>query len=73
MTEEGATEAKRIVRNHRLWEVYLINYADIAPSHVDRDADTIEHVLGRNMVEKLEILIDSNQNLPSPHHMEVQP
>jgi manganese/zinc/iron transport system permease protein len=73
MTEDGATEAKRIVRNHRLWEVYLINYADIAPSHVDRDADTIEHVLGRDMVKKLEILIDSNQNLPSPHHIGVQP
>ena len=73
MTEIGAAEAKRIVRNHRLWEVYLINYADIAPSHVDRDADAIEHVLGRDMVEKLEILLDTDRHVPSPHPIGIQP
>ena len=67
LTEEGSVEANRIVRNHRLWEVYLINYADIAPSHVDRDADMIEHVLGIDMVQKLEKLLQSARNLQSPH------
>lgn len=67
VTESGFAEAKRVVRNHRLWEVYLINYADIAPSHVDRDADMIEHVLGKDLVDKLEHLLDSGQNLSSPH------
>jgi len=67
LTDEGAGEANRIVRNHRLWEVYLINFADIAPSHVDRDADMIEHVLGGDMVHKLETLLCTSGSLPSPH------
>jgi len=57
LTEEGIAEAWRVVRNHRLWEIYLITHADIAPSHVDRDADMLEHVLGRPMVQKLEDLL----------------
>ncbi|MEA2710370.1 MAG: manganese/zinc/iron transport system permease protein [Phycisphaerales bacterium] len=71
VTDVGLTDAARTVRNHRLWEAYLINYADIAPSHVDRDADTIEHVLGRDIVSKLEALIAEQQPglvvPPSPH------
>ncbi len=73
-TKDGLSEAKRIVRNHRLWETYLISYADIAPAKVDRDADQIEHVLGQVMVDKLEELLLSNQAalpiLPSPHSLD---
>ena len=35
----------------------LITHADIAPGKVDRDADQIEHVLGRVMVDKLESIL----------------
>jgi manganese/zinc/iron transport system permease protein len=56
-TDAGAGEAERLVRNHRLWELYLITHADIAPSHVDRDADAIEHVLGPELVQQLEALL----------------
>ena len=71
LTSAGLSEARRLVRNHRLWEIYLITHADIAPSHVDRDADTLEHVLGREMVAKLEGLL-AHQDVPqavpvSPH------
>ena len=67
LTNTGMVESKRVVRNHRLWETYLINYADVAPSHVDRDADTIEHVLGRDLVEKLEQLLVLGDAPQSPH------
>lgn len=70
LTDDGLIEARRVVRNHRLWEIYLITHADIAPSHVDRDADQIEHVLGRAMVEKLQALLDAarpGEMPPSPH------
>ncbi len=36
LSESGFGEASRITRNHRLWELYLIKYADIAPNHVAR-------------------------------------
>lgn len=71
LTEKGETEAARVVRNHRLWEMYLITYADIAPSHVDRDADQVEHVLDPVTLKKLEDLLlqhyPPHQPLPSPH------
>lgn len=57
LTADGLAEARRVVRNHRLWELYLITHADVAPSHVDRDADTIEHVLGRAMMDELEQIL----------------
>ncbi|MDP7008009.1 MAG: iron chelate uptake ABC transporter family permease subunit [Phycisphaerales bacterium] len=66
LTPKGTLEAARVVRNHRLWEVYLINFADIAPNHVDRDADMIEHVLGERMVEQLEQLLGTEE-IQSPH------
>ncbi len=57
LTVDGYALAARVVRNHRLWELYLITHADIAPSHVDRDADAIEHVLGAGMVHTLELML----------------
>lgn len=71
LTPAGRERASQIVRNHRLWEIYLIEHADIAPSHVDRDADQIEHVLGREMTAELEELLASKYARPavppSPH------
>ena len=73
LTPAGMDAARRVVRNHRLWELYLINHADIAPSHVDRDADELEHVLGETMVGRLEaMLADQAPHLavpPSPHRL----
>lgn len=57
LTRFGFSEARRIVRNHRLWEIYLITHAEIAPSHVDRDADHIEHVLDPDLIDRLEALL----------------
>lgn len=70
LTTSGAAGAARVVRNHRLWEVFLITHAEIAPSHVDRDADQIEHVLGTELVQQLERKLGTRGAFdvpPSPH------
>ncbi|MGB7158447.1 MAG: iron chelate uptake ABC transporter family permease subunit [Tepidisphaeraceae bacterium] len=76
LTDDGMVEATSAVRNHRLWEAYLVTHADIAPSHVDRDADQIEHVLGRQMVKKLEAIVAQDYPdspvPPSPHKIGVK-
>jgi manganese/zinc/iron transport system permease protein len=41
--------------------MYLIRHADIAPSHVDRDADTVEHILGEDMVRELEDALEDRR------------
>ena len=58
LTAAGAEQALRIVRNHRLWELYLIRYADVATSRVDRGADRIEHVLEPELVAELEAQLE---------------
>lgn len=77
LTKQGAELAHRVVRNHRLWELYLIEYADIAPSHVDRDADDIEHLLAPDVVESLERLLSERYPHmtvpPSPHTIDIDP
>ncbi len=68
LSESGFGEAARITRNHRLWEIYLVTHADIAPSHVDRDADMVEHVLEADLVQRLEEeLRNRGAWIPSPH------
>lgn len=72
LTKRGLIEAARLTRQHRLWELYLITHADIAPGRVDRDADAIEHVLEPEIVAELEeILKRENAAIPeSPHSLE---
>ncbi|MCH2160298.1 MAG: metal ABC transporter permease [Phycisphaerales bacterium] len=69
LTDRGEAEARAIVRNHRLWERYLLRYAHLAVSHVDRAADRIEHVLEPELIRRLEADLDSEGlvELPSPH------
>ncbi|MFQ3670065.1 MAG: iron chelate uptake ABC transporter family permease subunit [Verrucomicrobiia bacterium] len=67
LTPSGLAEATRITRTHRLWEAYLIHYADIAPSHVDRDADAVEHILRPEIIAELEAALSLHGPVPSPH------
>ena len=70
LTDAGTRLAARAVRNHRLWELYLIHFADVAPSRVDREADMIEHVLEPGLIDQLEKLLkqDRPNSVPaSPH------
>lgn len=75
LTKTGLLEASRIVHEHRLWELYLITYADVAASKVDQDADAIEHVLGPDVISELETLLVRQSRegvLQSPHAIEIQ-
>jgi ABC-type Mn2+/Zn2+ transport system permease subunit/Mn-dependent DtxR family transcriptional regulator len=54
LTPEGWQRACEIVRNHRLWELYLTNAAQVSADHVHDDAEKIEHVLGEDVVRQIE-------------------
>lgn len=58
LTEEGKTRAQRIVKIHRLWELYLTTHVNIAPDHVHEDADTIEHFLTPELEADLEQILN---------------
>jgi manganese/zinc/iron transport system permease protein len=66
LTPLGAAEAKRLTRNHRLWETYLLTHADVAAEHVDHTADDVEHVLGPALTRELEMILSRQQNAAMP-------
>ncbi|HEY0654252.1 MAG TPA: iron chelate uptake ABC transporter family permease subunit [Chryseosolibacter sp.] len=69
LTEEGKTRAQRVVKIHRLWEMYLTTQLHIAPDHVHEDADTIEHLLTPELEAELERLLDYPRQ--DPHRSEI--
>lgn len=64
LTPDGWQRACEIVRNHRLWELYLTHAAQIAPDHVHDDAEEIEHVLGEANVQALEQRLNFSRRDP---------
>ncbi len=50
----GLAEARRVVRAHRLWELFLVDQVGIAADHVHRDADQMEHLLPPEYLAQLE-------------------
>ena len=64
LTPTGWSEACRIVRNHRLWELYLTNEVQYPADHVHEDAEKIEHVLGDETVRKIERILSNPRKDP---------
>lgn len=57
-TEQGKRKGQRILKLHRLWEVYMTTHMNIAPDHVHDDADSIEHIITPELEEKLEKMLN---------------
>lgn len=64
LTEPGRATAERVVRLHRLWEVYLSRYLSLPTDHVHRDADELEHLITPEMEKRLEALLDRPERDP---------
>jgi len=54
LTGAGLERAVRVVRNHRIWELYLTRRLDIAADHVHRDAEDMEHALDDEVLEAID-------------------
>jgi manganese/zinc/iron transport system permease protein len=71
LTPRGFKDAEKLTYDHRLWELFLTRYADVAPGQVDRAADAIEHVLDADMIAELESLLPQRtegQGVPPSLH-----
>jgi manganese/zinc/iron transport system permease protein len=79
LTPAGRLRAIELVRNHRLWELYLTHAARIPPDHVHDEAERIEHVLGEEVVRELERRLDfadtdpHGRPIPSPRDLHRPP
>lgn len=54
VTHTGLQESKRIIRLHRLWEMYLNQRLKLQPDHVHNDAEAIEHIITPEIERQLE-------------------
>lgn len=68
-TESGQQKGRRVVKLHRLWELYLSKYMHIAPDHVHEDAETIEHVITPELEAELERLMEYPE--VDPHNTQI--
>ncbi len=66
LTKIGETKAKRLVRIHRLWEVYLSKHLNIAADHVHNDAEAMEHLITPELEKELEQFL--NYPTADPHN-----
>lgn len=64
LTQEGKEKGQRITRTHRLWELYLTQYLNIAPDHVHEDAETIEHILTPELEKRIEEILAKPEQDP---------
>lgn len=77
LTEEGQQRAAKIVRLHRLWEVYLANYLGMGAERVHRNAEEMEHILTPELEQALTLLLNDpkqdphQQPIPSPARLNV--
>ncbi len=66
VTTEGKEKGQRIVKLHRLWEVYLAEHLYLAPDHVHEEAETMEHIITPEIEKELEEKLSYPRR--DPHH-----
>ncbi|MCH9625727.1 MAG: Manganese transport system membrane protein MntC [Chlamydiales bacterium] len=59
LTQKGVQSGARIVRLHRLWEVYLVNSLGLNENLVHKNAEEMEHILSPDLEKRLTDLLDN--------------
>ena len=58
LTKKGKKEAMRMIRAHRIWEVFLTQKLNISWQDVHIDAEKLEHASSPELIEKLYQYLD---------------
>lgn len=65
LTPLGLRRAAQTAKTHRMWELYMMEFAGAAADHVDRSADDVEHLLPESLLLKLEQRLAAEGRLPA--------
>lgn len=71
LTHKGYVRAEKIVRLHRLWEVYLANYLGVGAERVHRNAEEMEHIITPELEAELTLLLKDPK--VDPHSQPIPP
>ncbi len=69
LTETGRQQAASLVRSHRLWEAYLVEYLGLPLDHVHAPAARMEHYIDAALQEQ--IAADLSHGETDPHGREI--
>jgi manganese/zinc/iron transport system permease protein len=69
LTEIGRKKAERVIRLHRLWEVYLVDYMGQSVEKVHRNAEELEHLFTPEFERELTALLKDPKK--DPHHQPI--
>ena len=58
LTPEGKKEATRMVRSHRLWELFLSKALGFKWNEVHEDAEKLEHVVSDKVIDAIEVYLN---------------
>jgi len=64
LTQKGKKVAVKIVRRHRLWEVFLVNKLNYNWDEVHEMAEQLEHIKSETLVSRLEKFLDFPKHDP---------
>lgn len=71
LTHDGRLRASKIIRLHRLWEVYLVDYLGVGAERVHRNAEEMEHIITPQLERELTLLLKDPKI--DPHEQPIPP
>ncbi|KRN27447.1 hypothetical protein IV38_GL002099 [Lactobacillus selangorensis] len=64
LTQKGVREAALLVRNHRLWEVFLVQKLHYSFNAVHKEAEVLEHVTNSDLADHLDVFLGFPKRCP---------
>lgn len=58
LTESGNRQALKVIRKHRLWEVFLVEKLDFRWDEVHEVAEQLEHIDSEQLIDRLDALLN---------------
>lgn len=71
LTSQGSRWAEKIIRLHRLWEVYLADFLGVGVEKVHKNAEEMEHIITPHLEKELTLLLDNPTK--DPHDSPIPP
>ena len=81
LSEKGKKQAVKIIRKHRLWEVFMVKHLNFNWEEVHEVAEQLEHIQSQKLIEELDVFLgfpthdphgdpipDAKGNITSPYN-----
>jgi DtxR family Mn-dependent transcriptional regulator len=67
LTDEGRREALRIIRRHRLWELFLVEILKFTWDEIHEEAERLEHIMSDRLEQRIDAVLGHPRLDPHGH------